>query len=75
VPKRSKRPLDASAMTPSQLAEVLGRVGKVAVSATDIEADLDAGAPRNEDGSVNVVHYAAWLVREDARRERRDAGP
>lgn len=72
--KRAKRPIDASSMTPSQLAEVLSRVGTVAVSASDIEVDLDAGAPRNEDGSVNVVHYAAWLVREGARGERRDAG-
>ncbi len=26
-----------------------------------IEADLEAGAPRNADGTINLVHYAAWL--------------
>jgi hypothetical protein len=29
-----------------------------------IRADLAAGAPVNTDGTINLVHYAAWLVKE-----------
>ena len=37
-----------------------------------VEEDLEAGAPRNPDGTINLVHYAAWLnlkLREDDRGE------
>jgi hypothetical protein len=27
----------------------------------------DAGAPANPDGTVHLVHYAAWLLREMGR--------
>ncbi len=27
-----------------------------------------AGAPTNDDGTLNVAHYAAWLVKEMAAR-------
>lgn len=33
-----------------------------------IRADLAAGAPANPDGTINLIHYAAWLVRELAAR-------
>jgi hypothetical protein len=29
-----------------------------------IQADLADGAPVNAEGTINLVHYAAWLVRE-----------
>jgi hypothetical protein len=32
-----------------------------------IRQDLAAGAPVNADGTVNLVHYAAWLTREAGR--------
>lgn len=28
---------------------------------TWLEADIAAGAPTNADGTINLVHYAAWL--------------
>jgi hypothetical protein len=34
-----------------------------------IKADLAAGAPANADGTINLVHYAAWLVREMSARD------
>jgi hypothetical protein len=27
-----------------------------------LQADIDAGAPTNADGTLNLVNYAAWLV-------------
>ena len=32
-----------------------------------LEADVAAGAPTNPDGTINLVHYAAWLVQQMAR--------
>jgi len=29
-----------------------------------LREDIDAGAPTNADGTINLVHYAAWLVKE-----------
>jgi len=31
-----------------------------------IQTDIDDGAPLNADGTLNLVHYAAWLVKEMA---------
>jgi hypothetical protein len=33
-------------------------------SAERVRADIDAGAPTNVDGTVNLVHYGAWLARQ-----------
>lgn len=33
-----------------------------AITAEMIARDLSDGAPANADGTVNLVHYAAWLV-------------
>lgn len=51
-------------MTIADLATLLTRVGGEPISEGQIAADIDAGAPTNADGTINVVHYAAWLVRE-----------
>jgi len=32
-----------------------------------LRADLDAGALASGDGTINLVHYTAWLVKEAAR--------
>jgi hypothetical protein len=29
-----------------------------------LRADLAAGAPANPDGTLQLVHYGAWLIRE-----------
>jgi hypothetical protein len=31
-----------------------------------IAYDVNAGAPTNADGTINLVHYSAWLAREMA---------
>jgi hypothetical protein len=33
-----------------------------------LQADIDDGAPRNPDGTMNLVHFAAWLVKEISSR-------
>jgi hypothetical protein len=54
-----ERRLNPAAMRPGQVAETLGVPGEW------VEADLEASAPTNADGTVNLVHYAAWLNVQD----------
>ena len=56
-----------TALPLDDLAAILSRAGGKAVTAETIRADVDAGAPVNPDGTMNLVHYAAWLAREVAR--------
>lgn len=51
-----------TAMTLDQLADFLSRAGGKSVEPSDIQADVDAGAPKNPDGTINLLHYAAWLA-------------
>ena len=59
--------LSPSAMTLEQAARVLAAVGARYATVENLRRDLEAGAPVNADGTVNLVHYAAWLARESAR--------
>ena len=59
--------LNPQALSPEELARVLSAVGIKPVTLDIIQADLAAGAPQNADGSINLVWYAAWLVREVTR--------
>ncbi|MND06394.1 hypothetical protein D3C83_277440 [compost metagenome] len=48
-------------------ARLLSRTGSQPISVEMIESDITTGAPTNPDGTINLVHYAAWLVRELSR--------
>jgi hypothetical protein len=61
--------LNPTALTVEDAARLLTRVGGQPVSVDLLRADLAAGAPANADGTINLVHYAAWLVREGASRD------
>ncbi|MFQ5495691.1 MAG: hypothetical protein ACE5EX_09965, partial [Phycisphaerae bacterium] len=58
--------LNPAAMTPADLAHVLSAVGGRPVAVEQIEADLAAGAPTNADGTIHLVRYTAWLLKEIA---------
>ena len=67
--------LNPAALPVADAARVLTRLGGKAVTEEMLRADLDAGAPTNADGTINLVHYAAWLVREmNAQAEGRGGG-
>ena len=51
-----------TAITPKKLAEILRKSGSREVSEQAIAADIEAGAPASEDGTINMIEYAAWLV-------------
>lgn len=50
--------------TPEQLASLLSRAGGVKVPLATIQADIEAGAPVQPDGSINLILYAAWLLKQ-----------
>ena len=55
-----------TALTPAQAAKILAAAGNRRITEAMVQTDIDAGAPVNADGSINVVHYTAWLVKEMA---------
>ena len=57
--------LKLTALQPEMLVNILKRAGSRLISAETLAADFEAGAPKNEDGTVNLIEYAAWLVKGD----------
>ncbi|HUT56488.1 MAG TPA: hypothetical protein VNA25_01285 [Phycisphaerae bacterium] len=52
----------AEAVNPAALSvEQLARM--LAITEEKVRKHLAAGAPTGPDGTVNLVHYAAWLIR------------
>lgn len=66
--------MNPTAVSPADLARLLTAAGGVRVEAEQIRDDIDGGAPTNDDGTVNVVHYAAWLVRSLSTNRRSEHG-
>ena len=56
--------LNPSALALADAARLLSKVGGQTVNAAMLQADIAAGAPTNVNGTLNLVHYTAWLVRE-----------
>lgn len=60
-------PIDPNRLTPEQAAKLLSAAAKIRISVEQIREDLEAGAPRNADGTINLMYYAAWMVKEMGR--------
>ena len=56
--------INPQSLSPTDLARMLSSAGTRLITPEQIEADLAAGAPRNADGTVNILFYTAWLTRE-----------
>ena len=41
----------------------LRRAGSRTISVEQLEADIEAGAPVNEDGTINIMAYGAWILK------------
>ena len=53
-----------TAISITDLAKLLKHAGSTHASEDAIKQDIEKGAPVNHDGTINLIHYAAWLVRE-----------
>ena len=55
-----------TALTPEQAARILAAAGKRQITEAMVAADIAAGAPVNADGTIHLVHFAAWQAKEAA---------
>lgn len=67
--ENAKSSLNPSSLTVANAARLLTKAGGQPVTVEMLQADLGAGAPTNADGSINLVHFTAWLVRELGNRD------
>ena len=58
------------ALTVDQVAGLLRSAGGPSITTERVRLDISAGAPVNADGTVNLITYGAWLIRELAQKER-----
>ena len=58
--------LKISALSVADMATLLRRSGSRTVSEEVLRRDIENGAPVNSDGTVNLINYTAWLVKETA---------
>jgi hypothetical protein len=54
-------------LRPAELAKILAANGSASTTEAKIQADVEAGAPIGDDGTINLVSYVAWLIREHGR--------
>ena len=50
-------------------AKMLSAASGQEITTEKLEQDVVLGAPTNQDGTLNLIHFAAWLVKEMARGE------
>lgn len=63
-----QQPLNPAAMSLADVARLLSKIGRASIDIDMLRADVAEGAPTNPDGTINLVSYAAWLVKEMAQR-------
>jgi hypothetical protein len=56
--------INPNRLTIEQAAKVLSAAFRERIDETRIRQDIDQGAPLNPDGTINLVHYSAWQVKE-----------
>jgi len=61
---RPNGPLNPQALRLADMARILSASGARPVTLEMLDTDIAEGAPTNADGTINLVHYAAWLVKE-----------
>ena len=59
---------DAKALPKDALVRALANAGSRTFSEAALEADIASGAPVNENGTINLFDYAAWLLKMEERR-------
>ena len=68
--KAAKNPEEAAMKITHLSLENAGKILSTAIGhivpVATIQSHVDAGAPQNPDGTLNLVEYAAWLAREVA---------
>lgn len=63
-PDTPKPQLNPAAIPLRDAARLLAKIGAPSISEAMLRADVAVGAPINPDGTINILHYAAWLVQQ-----------
>ena len=58
-----RKPINPAALAPADAARLLAKVGGRSITEAALRDDVAHGAPTNADGTLNLIHYAAWLLR------------
>lgn len=58
--------LSLTALSVPDVVRLLVKSGARNINEEKVRSDIESGAPVNADGTMNVVHYTAWLAREVA---------
>lgn len=61
---RQPGPLNPQTLRLADAARVLTALGPKPVTVEMLQADVANGAPANADGTLSLLHYAAWIVKE-----------
>lgn len=56
--------VNLAALSAVEMARVLSAAGGRPVDAAVVQADVDAGAPVDSDGRLNLLSYTAWLAKQ-----------
>lgn len=56
--------VNPTSLSIEDMARLLSAAGGLKITPEQVQADIDAGAPVGAGGRMNLVHYAAWLMRE-----------
>jgi len=56
--------MNPNALSVADAARLLTKASGRRVTAEMLRADIAAGAPTNVDGTLNLVHYAAWNLQQ-----------
>ncbi len=56
--------LNVPPMTKTNFIQVLQHYGCQTISSEKLDAQIAAGAPVNDDGTINIVNFTAWLLKE-----------
>jgi hypothetical protein len=65
IPEHSDTPRkNPQSLRLAEMARILSLSGSQPVTVEMLQADVDAGAPVNTDGTLNLIRYAAWLAQE-----------
>ena len=63
-PQPNSTAINPGSLTVAEVAKLLSAGGGKKITPEQVQGDIDAGAPTNANGTINLVHYTAWLLRE-----------
>jgi len=60
--------LNPLSLTPADVANLMSKISGTTVTEEDVQLAIDAGAPTDTSGNINLVHLGAWLLRENSNK-------